>query len=146
MTNILHKISPMFERLEIKTKLSRQEILKRVKDFADPQCTDYCGSESEDGFCIAEKTTRFFVGGHSFNAFAPIAKAKIVEENGVSTVSIILRMRILTLILFAPIYVISLLTLVCFPLVLLLLHFAFQKPTRRLKDFIEDLLIENDSY
>ena len=52
-------------------------------------------------------------------------------------------MNLLVLILFAPIYVVSLLTIVLFPFMLLLLHFAFTKPQKRLEQEIENLLIDD---
>ncbi len=136
----------LFDKFEIQTKLSKQVILKRVKSFADAECTDYYSGVSEDGFFVAEKYIKQFAGGHTQNSFVPIAKAKIVEKDGISTVSVVLRMHILVLILFVPIYVASFLTLVFFPFMLILLHFVFVKPAERLKNFIEDLLIENGIY
>ena len=134
----------LFEKCGIKTKLSKQQILTRVTSFLDYEHTDYYGSVSEYGFFIGEKNRKRFIGGHTQNSFAPIAKAKIIEENGITSVSIVLRMHILVMILFAPIYVVSLLTIVMFPFVWLLLHFTFVKPTKKLKQQIENLLVESD--
>ena len=134
----------LLEKCEIKTKLSKQQILTRVTSFLDYEHTDYYGSVSEYGFFIGEKSRKHFIGGHTQNSFAPIAKAKIIEENGITSVSMVLRMHILVMILFAPIYVVSLLTIVMFPFVWVLLHFAFVKPTKKLKQQIENLLVESD--
>lgn len=134
----------LFEKYEIQTKLSKQQILDKIKSFADPEYTDYYGSISECGFFIGEKNRKFFSGGHSQNSFAPVAKAKIVEKDSITTVSMIIRMNLLVMILFAPIYVMSLLTIVLFPLVLLFLHFAFVKPAKRLKQEIENLLMGSE--
>jgi hypothetical protein len=134
----------LFEKCGIKTKLSKQQILTRVTSFLDYEHTDYYGSVSEYGFFIGEKNRKYFIGGHIQNSFAPIAKAKIIEENGITSVSMVLRMHILVMILFAPIYVVSLLTIVMFPFVWVLLHFAFVKPTKKLKQQIENLLVESD--
>jgi len=136
----------LFEKCEIQTKLSKKEILQKIDAFADPQYSDYYGNVSEDGFFVAEKNIKTFAGGHSQNSFAPVAKAKITEKEGVTTVSMVIRMKLLVLILFAPIYIISLLTVVLFPLVLILLYFTFVKPAKRLKNSIEDLLVEKSSY
>ncbi len=136
----------LFEKCEIKTKLSKNEILKKIDSFADPEYTDYYGSISEDGFFIAEKNRKYFTGGHSQNSFAPVAKAKITESDGMTTVSMVIRMNLLVLILFAPIYFVSLLTGVLFPFMLILLHFVFVKPTKRLKEKIDDILMTDDIY
>ena len=134
----------LFEKYEIQTKLSKQQILNKIKSFADPEYTDYYGSISECGFFVGEKNRKYFPSGHSQNPFAPVAKAKIVEKDGITTVSMIIRMNLLVLILFVPIYVMSLLTIVLFPFVLLFLHFTFVKPAKRLKQEIENLLMGNE--
>ena len=134
----------LFEKCEIKTKLSKQEILNRVTSFVDYEHTDYYGSVSECGFFIGERNSKHFTGGHTQNSFAPVAKAKITEENGITSVSIVLRMHLMVMILFIPFYVVSLLTIVMFPLVWILLYFAFIKPTKKLKEQIENLLLESD--
>ena len=131
----------LFEKLEIQTKLSKKEILKKIESFADPDYTDYYGSVSDDGFFIVEKNRKNFVGGHTQNSFAPIARAKIDEREGISSVSIVIRMNILVLILFAPIYFISLLLILPFPIMLIILYFAFVKPAKRLKETLENLLL-----
>lgn len=133
----------LFEKYNIQTKLSKQQILNRVKSFKDSQYTDYYGSISESGFFIGEKVMKHSAFVRTRNSFAPVAKAKIVEKDDISTVSIVVRMHLLVLILFVPLYVMSLLTIVMFPLVLLFLHFTFVKPAKRLKQEIENLLMED---
>ena len=66
----------------------------------------------------------------------------VEEKDGLSSVSVVLRMNILVLILFAPIYFISLLLIVPFPIMLVVLHFAFLKPSKRLKQVLEYILLE----
>ncbi len=51
-------------------------------------------------------------------------------------------MNILVLILFAPIYFISLLLIGPFPIMLIILYFAFVKPAKRLKETLGNLLLE----
>ena len=132
----------LFEKFEIQTKLSKKEILKKIDSFADPEYTDYYGSVSENGFFIAEKNIKAFAIGHTQNSFAPIAKATIEENEDISTISGVLRMNILVLIMFVPIYLISLLLIVPFPVMLILLRVAFFKPAKRLRETLEDLLLE----
>ena len=132
----------LFEKFEIQTKMSKKEILEKVNSFADHEYTDYYGSVSENGFFIAEKNIKHFIGGHTQNSFAPVARASIEEKDGLSSVSVVLRMNILVLILFAPIYFISLLLIVPFPIMLVVLHFAFLKPSKRLKQVLEYILLE----
>ncbi len=133
----------LFEKFEIQTKLSKQQILNKVKSFADPEYTDYYGSISECGFFIGEKYIKQSAFVRTRNSFAPVAKAKIIEKDGMSTVSIVIRMHLLPLILFAPVYLMSLITVVLFPFAWLLLHFTFVKPAKKLKQEIENLLTES---
>ena len=133
----------LFEKCEIQTKLSKREILERVEAFADIEHSSYYGKTLESGFVIGEKFIKHYEFVHTRNSFAPVAKANIVEKDDISTVSIVVRMHLLILILFVPIYVMSLLTIVMFPLVLLFLHFTFVKPAKRLKREIEKLLTDN---
>ena len=134
----------LFEKCEIQTKFSKQQVLNRVTSFINYEHMDYYGSVWEDGFFIGEKNRKHITGGHTQNSFAPVAKAKIIEENGVTTVSMVLRMHLLVLILFIPIYIALLLTIVLSPFVWILLYFAFVKPAKKLKLSIENLLVENE--
>ena len=133
----------LFEKYDIQTGLSKKQILNRVESFAKYEDDYYC-SVSENGFFIGEKSRKHFSGGYIQNSFAPVAKAKIIEKDGITTVSMVLRMHLLVWILVVPFYILSLLTIVLFPLEWILLHFAFVKPKKRLKQLIENLLIEND--
>lgn len=143
MKKLLQKLL-LFEKCEIQSKLSKRQILNRIKSFADTEYSDYYGGISECGFFIGEKNVKHFAGGYSKNSFAPVAKAKIDEEDGITTVSMVIRMNLFVLILFAPIYFASLITVILYPFVLILLRFTFVKPAERLKQAIEDLLIENE--
>ena len=131
----------LFEKHKIKTKMPKKEILKKIDDFADPEYTDYYGCVSEDGFFVAKKSLKLYSFGRSRNSFVPVIRAKITENDGISTVSMVIRMHLITSVFLAPIYAASLLTVVLFPLMQLLFHFAFFKPTKRLKEEIEHLLI-----
>ena len=132
----------LFEKFEIQTKKSKKEIIKKISSLAYSEYTDYYGSVSENEFFIVEKSRKPFAGGHIQNSFAPIAKATIEEKDGCSTISGVLRMNILVLILFTPIYLVSLLLIVPFPIMLIILHFAFVKPAERLKEALENILLE----
>ena len=133
----------LFHKYSIQTNLSKQQILDRVKSFTNDKYTDYYGSASECGFFIGEKNIKHSSFIHTRNSFAPVAKGTIVENGEVTTVSITTRMHILVLILFAPFYFISLLTVVLFPFMLLLLHFTFVRPQKRLEEEIENLLTDD---
>ena len=137
----------LFEKCEIKTKLSKKEILKKIKSFADSKYnSDYYGRIYENGFVIAERYIKQYAVGHSRNSFAPVAKAKIAESDNITTVSMVIRMNFLVQIGFAPIWFISMFTIVLLPFMLILLHFAFIKPAKRLKEEIENLLREDGIY
>ena len=132
----------LFNKYEIQTKLSKQEIRRRIESFIESERRDYYGKATEIGFFVGLRFIRYHDFVRINNSFAPIAKGEITESGEVTTVSITTRMHLLTLILFAPIYVITLLTVVLFPLVHLLLHFAFAAPQKRLEEEIENLLVD----
>ena len=136
----------LFETCRFQTKLPGREIVKRIESFLDPFHTNYYGSTWEDGFYIAEKNRQTSMGVRTQNSFAPVVTGKITEQDGITTVSMVFRMNILAMILFIPFYVASLITVIMFPLMLLLLYFAFVKPVERLKDTISSLLVERGRY
>ena len=130
----------LYEKFEIETKLSKEEIHKRIISFVNSESTYYYGNISENGFFISEKSSKNFVVLHTRNSFVPVAKAKITEKDGISTISVVIRMHILVLVLFAPIYFASLISVVLFPLMRVFLYFAFIKPSKRLKNSINETL------
>ena len=127
----------LLEACEIRTRLTKKEILKRIEALSRPEYGEYYGSASEDGFTVGEKPFKQFLGGHSQNSLAPVATARIGDGDGVRTVSVVIGMHPLVRLLFLPVYLISLLTVILFPLMLAVLHFAFRKPARALKEAIE---------
>ena len=132
----------LFEAFNIRTKLSGKDVLRKTASFADPEYTDYDGDVTENGFFIAEKTLKWGSGWCSQNSFAPVAIGKIEERDGMTSISVVLRMRLLVLIIFVPIYLSALLCVVPFPFLYLLLRFAFFKPAKRLREALESLLWE----
>ena len=126
-------------------KMPKREILRRFRDFADSD-PDYYGSISENGFFIAEHNIRSISGGRVHNSFAPVAKATVTEKDGMRTVSVVFRMHILVIILFAPFYFVSLLTLVAFLFMWLLMYIAFLRPVKRFKNRLTDLLTNDALY
>ena len=143
MNKILGKLL-LFEKHTFSTKLTKQQIQRRVEEFTDFEHKRYYGRVSKRGFFIGERFVRYSDFVRIRNSFAPVATARISENDDVTTVSLIIRMHLLVLILFTPIYVTSLLTIVLFPPVFLLLHIAFFKPAMRLNQEIENLLLCNE--
>ena len=129
-----------FQKFEFQTALPKAEILRRVRDFSDLEYTGYYGGIRDDGFWIAEPCVKHLSFGSSHNSFAPVASAKISENDGLSTVKGIVRMRIPVMLIVIPIY------LMMFPFIFLLLHFAFVRPANKLKKELEVLLSEIPIY
>lgn len=127
----------LFEKFEIRSRRPKGEILKRLRDLTDPEYTDYYGSVDEDGFFIAEKNRKHFFGGHSQNSFAPVATGTVTEQDGEVVVKGTVRLHMLLIILFAPIYFLCMLTIVLFPFVYLFMYFAFVRPAKRLIESLE---------
>lgn len=135
-----------FQKFEFQTALPKAEIVRRVRDFSDLEYTGYYGGIRDDGFWIADPCIKHSGFGSSRNSFAPVATAKISETDGISTVKVIVRMRLLVMLIAIPIYLISILTLVLFPFMFLLMYFAFMHPVNKLKKEVEVLLSENPIY
>ncbi|MBQ7821465.1 MAG: hypothetical protein IJ391_04200 [Clostridia bacterium] len=167
MKNTVLKLLP-FEKFEIKTELSKERILQKIKSVSDPEYADYRAKVSENGFYVAEKNRKAFLGGHTQNTFAPVASAKILGQDRPTVVSVTVRMHLLVCILLLPIYLFSAFAFVYgvagtivdivhisigteitgeaplflfpFPFLQLLFYFGFKRPARRMKEFIENLI------
>lgn len=138
----------LFEKIEIQTKLSRAEVLDRIDSFCRIDSyngytdSDYYGSVSYDGFFVAEKNRKFNGAGYTHNSFAPVMSAKVDERDGMTVISGVLRMNTITLIPFSVLYLLFLLTVVLFPILHIILHFAYFRPAKRLKEKIEEILTQ----
>ena len=136
-----------FHKFQLQTNLTKNEIFKRVEHFVDENDSKYVGYVEENGFRIVEKCFKSFMFfGHIKNSFAPIAVAKIVEEEGTTTVFCLLRTHMVLQIIFIPIYLSMVLYVFVKPVFLVFLilsHFAFFHPAKRLKKALESLLTEN---
>ncbi|MBQ3490370.1 MAG: hypothetical protein IJA86_07255, partial [Clostridia bacterium] len=109
-----------------------------------PLSENYYGHISAQRFLIAEKPNKNLNFGSSHNSFAPVLSAKITEKDGISIVTGILRMNMLVMFLFIPIYLLSILTIITFPFMYLLMYFAFIRPANRLKEHLILLIAESE--
>ena len=131
----------LFDKFEIKTKASPHTVARNINFFADPKRTNYYGRADENGFFLGQKHQTYNGVVHVKNSFAPVAKGKIVRVGEDETeVSVTVRMHAAVLVLFMPMYIASLITLILFPLVYLMVHLAFSKPAKRLKEIVTDLV------
>lgn len=138
----------LFEKVEIQTKLSCAEVLDRIDSFCGVDSyngytdSDYYGSVFYDGFFIGEKNRKFNGAGYTHNSFAPVMRAKVDERDGMTVISGVLRMNTITLIPFSVLYLLFLLTIVLFPILHIILHFAYFRSAKRLKEKIQEILLE----
>lgn len=132
----------LFKRFKIKTRLTKQEVMKRIRDLSDIEYGIYYGRVTEHGFSVGERHTRSAAGIMTHNSFAPIARGTVVEDGDMTLISGIMRMHLLTIIFMAPIYLGFLSTVLLFPVLHIVMHFAFFKPAKRLQDTLEDALVE----
>ena len=157
MNKILQKIL-FIEKFEIKTKLSKESV-QRTLEFETREHYDYRTYFSKKGFCVAEKTRKSLVFGSIHNSFAPVAVGKFSEQDGMTVISVLIRMRLLVCLLWYLLYLFSALGLIvsliglatgqaafAMGIVLFLFcyglpFFAFGRPAKRLKAFLENLLI-----
>ena len=120
---------------------------------------DYRTYFSENGFCVAEKTRRYSGFVRINNSFAPVAVGKFSEQDGMTVVSVLIRMRLLVCLLWYLLCLFSALGLIAsliglatgqaafaMGIVLFLFcyglpFFAFRRPAKRLKAFLEYALV-----
>ena len=84
-----------FEKFEFQTKLSKDEVLEKIRPFTYGLYDDYTARFTDDGFVIAQKPYSHYHILRRHNSFAPVLKATVSEDNGITTVSGVLRMNLL---------------------------------------------------
>ncbi len=156
----------LFERFKIKTTLTKEEIQSRVMAFVTAESQTYRGKITRKGFRVAEREWRRTQNGWGRYQYGPVIKAKIKEKNGYSKISCFLRSRSSYDFLTNPAYLVFMgfaiwglvsffselasgkfaLVFLFFTLPffgsLILFHFDFFKPAKKLKEHLENLLIE----
>ncbi len=129
----------LYERFEIKTKLTIEEIYKRLETSPHFYGDEYTGKFSEKGFVIKKRSRKIHFG-RSQNSFAPVLTAKFGADNGLTTISAVLRMNLFDQIVFTPIYLLSLICIFPFPVLFLMAYFGFIRPSEKIKEnLISDL-------
>jgi hypothetical protein len=157
MHKILQKLL-FIEKFEIKTKISKERA-KTILKMEAAKTGDYRTYFSENVFCVAEKTRKSLVFGSIHNSFAPVAVGKLSEQDGMTVISGLIRMRLLVCLpwylvcLFSVLAVIAavvglavgevklLIGIPCFLFCYGLPFFAFGRPAKRLKTFLERVLV-----
>ena len=157
MNIFLQKIL-LIEKLEIKTKISKERA-KTVLKMEAAKNGDYRTYFSENGFCVAEKTRRYSGFVRINNSFAPVAVGKFSEQDGMTVASVLIRMRLLVCLLWYLLCLFSVLAVIaavvglavgevelligipCFLFCYGLPFFAFRRPAKRLKAFLEYALV-----
>jgi DNA-binding CsgD family transcriptional regulator len=144
MNKLLQRLF-LFEKFEFETKLSKKQILNKITDVYGSGDTYVYTITSEGGFSVARKSMSSASGVSTRNFFAPVAKCTAEEGEDFTRITGILRMKLPVLVIFAPLYLLSMLTLLLFPIVYLVVYFAFIKPAGKLKEELENALTEDDS-
>ena len=90
MKNILRFFVP-YDKLEITTQMSKDEILKTVESIPHSINEDYRVKTYDDVFSVAEKVYKGGLMG-TRNSFVPVGKAKIHEKDDLCVVSVYLRL------------------------------------------------------
>ena len=92
MNKFLQKLL-FIEKLEIKTKISKERA-KTILKMEAAKTGDYRTYFSENDFCVAEKTHKSLVFGSIHNSFAPVAVGKFSEQDGMTVISVPIRLAI----------------------------------------------------
>ena len=159
-----------FEIYTLKTRLTKSEIQNKISSRIGKDDYDYRSGITQEGFYVYERFIKSFGIGHVHNSFAPMATARIKEEDGYSTIRITVRMSWISLILFLfmytlffiagalaiPVAIVALIAgaqeaayiastalalLVPFLFMYFMMHFFYKRPAKRLKELLEELLV-----
>ena len=118
----------LFHKFSFQTKLSKEEISKRVGLFISGNSTDYYGWVKENGFYVAKRASKSLIILHIAMSFAPVASAKITIEEDITTVSVLLRMHIVVWIIVLLIFFVILISYIVWsPVFLLIIHKVYKK-------------------
>ncbi len=130
------------KRIKIKSKISRDGILAKVEQIAanTPEVMLY--RMTKNGFFISEKYTEAVPGGYSKNAFAPIIKARLSQQEGVTSINVAIRPSILIYLLYLPIHIISICLIITIPIAYIFTRHFFER-ANILSDKLENLLLED---
>ena len=129
----------LHERLEIETKLSEEQIHKRLELFNKTEWPIYYALDRGDKFYIAEISRKHWMGISETSPFPSMAKARIRKAKGGHTISVVLGLDPILSVVFLPLYFFFMITLILFPVILLILKHEFWPSLGRLKEQIINL-------
>lgn len=157
-----------FEKYKIRTKSAKEAVLHQAVCVGDFGCGSYYSHALKNGFVIAEKTVKGFLIGRAQNSFAPVAHVKMREEDGVTVLSVLVRMRVFVCAIFLPLYLLFLMTfligitelivgvaggaanangladlpslLLPWPVLQAVCYIAFKRPAKRMKELLYTLV------
>ena len=129
----------LHERLEIETKLSEEQIHKRLELFNKTEWPIYYALDRGDKFYIAERSRKSSMGGFETSQFPSWAKARIRKAKNGHTISVVLGLDPILSVVFLPLYFFFMITIILFPVILLILKHEFWPSLGRLKEQIINL-------
>ncbi|MBQ9802659.1 MAG: hypothetical protein IJW51_06290 [Clostridia bacterium] len=157
-----------FEKYTIRTKSAKEAVLQQAISVGAFECESYYSRALKNGFVIAEKTVKAFLVGRTQNSFAPVAHVKMREEDGLTVLSVLVRMRVFVCAIFLPLYLLFLLTfligitelivgvaggaananeladlpplLLPWPILQAVFYIAFKRPAKRMKELLYTLV------
>ena len=127
----------LHERLEIETGLSKQEIHKRLELFNKTEWPYFYAIDRDDKFYITE--TRHSSSSFNCTSFPAMAKARIRKTKKGHAISVVLGLHPITSVIFLPLYFFFMITLICFPIIILILKLTFWPSLERVKEQIINL-------
>ena len=132
----------LFEKYEMKTMLTKDQVKRYIDNNTSPSPreSDYFSVIEWDDIFISEHPVKYYLGGSSKNSFVPIFKGTVQDAERGSVVSGVIRMNIIVHAIVLPIYLLSLLTIVTFPIMYLFLHFSYFKHVKRMKEWLYETL------
>lgn len=130
------------KRLVIKTKRSKDDVLNRIEQIADNSPETMLWKLKKSGFTICEKYTETFTDGYFKNSFAPVVKAKLLQDDGATVIKGAIRPSIFTYLLYLPFHIASVCLIITIPITLIITR-AFYERASILYEKLEYLLLED---
>lgn len=135
------------KKFEIKTKLPKERVLKKIDGLVNERRGNYYGKVKGDGFFLGMRFLSHhrlsdslpLVFANEKNSFAPVFNATVEERGEITYINGCFRPHLLVYVIYLPIHIFSVLSIVLVPFALIF-YLGFKYPTKMFKEELDYLL------
>ena len=133
------------EKFEIKTKLPKERVLKKIYELVNEKHNNYYGKVKGDGFFLGLRFLSHYMLSDSLpliytkNSFEPVFNATVEERGEITYISGCFRPHLLEYVTYLPFHIFFVLSIVLVPFALIF-YLAFKYPTKTFKEELDYLL------